>query len=450
MITAKKIIRRLASLKLAVFILTYISVVIAVGTFVESKLDAVAAKAYVYDSFWMYLGLGALVLSLTSVMVDRWPWKLKHTSFILAHIGIITILVGSVLTMKYGLDGNMIIGIGETQRNISVPNPQIVIYASYGDRLSKVFEMPMNFFKRDLKKDPLIFNSDAGEFRFTEFKPYVIPERKINPATEKDAFLNPGAGVRFQVSNGQFQQIEWLVQRKAELGAQQDLGPLRVKLGGIHMMDGTNQVILNPISKDEMQYQVFAKNQKVARFKGKVKEGDSFDLGWMGMKLKVLRYHFKARESWEIKDRAAPTPLTVSAVKLNFKNEDHWIILNDTLRVFTDTTAYFVSYLHENIDLGFGLTLKQFIKENYDGTQKAMEYKSRVLVPELGEKEIKMNEPLEYKGLTFYQASFQEDSFGQPLATVLSVNYDPGRFLKYFGSLIMFMGMMLLFYNRKS
>lgn len=450
MITAKKIIRRLASLKLAVFILTYISVVIAIGTFVESKLDAVAAKAYVYDSFWMYLGLGALVLSLISVMVDRWPWKLKHTSFILAHIGIITILVGSVLTMKYGLDGNMIIGIGETQRNISVPNPQIVIYASYGDRLSKVFEMPMNFFKRDLKKDPLIFNSDAGEFRFTEFKPYVIPERKINPATEKDSFLNPGAAVRFQISNGQFQQIEWLVQRKADLGAQQDLGPLRVKLGGIHMMDGTNQVILNPISKDEMQYQVFAKNQKEARLKGKVKEGDSFDLGWMGMKLKVLRYHFKARESWEIKDREAPTPLTVSAVKLNFKNEDHWIILNDTLRVFTDTTAYFVSYLHENIDLGFGLTLKQFIKENYDGTQKAMEYKSLVLVPELGMKEIKMNEPLDYKGLTFYQASFQEDSFGQPLATVLSVNYDPGRFLKYFGSLIMFMGMMLLFYNRKS
>ena len=453
MISAKKIIHQLASLKLAVVVIVYICIVIGVGTVVESRLDAVAAKAYVYDSVWMYLGFGALSLSLISVMVDRWPWKKRHASFVLAHVGIITLIIGSVLTMKYGLDGSMLIGTGETQRSVPVARPQILIYASYGDRLSKVFEMPVNFFKRDLVKDPIIFNSDAGEFRFVEFKPYVIPERKIIPADETDAALkaslNLGAGVRFQISNGQFQQIDWMVQRKAGLGAQQDFGPLRVRLGGSHIEDGHNEVILTPISKDEMTYQVFSKDQKTARLQGKVKEGDGFDLGWMGLKLKVLRYHFKAQEKWEIQDREAPTPLTVSAVKLNFKGEDHWIILNDTLRIFTETTAYFVSYVHQSIDLGFGLTLKEFIKESYAGTQKAMEYKSLVDVPELGLREIKMNEPLEYKGLTFYQASFQEDNFGKPTATVLTVNYDPGRPFKYIGSLMMAFGILFLFYFKK-
>ncbi len=445
MIYAKKIIHRLASLKLAVVVILYICVVIGVGTVVESRLDAVAAKAHVYDSVWMYIGLGMLSLSLISVMVDRWPWKKRHTSFVLAHIGIITLLVGSILTMKYGLDGSMMIGTGETQRSVSVPQPQILIYASFGDRLSKVFEMPVNFFKRDLKKDPIIFSSDAGEFRFSEFKPYAIPERKINPADES----NLGAAVRFQISNGQFQQIDWMVQRKAGLVTQKDFGPLRVKLGGSHIEDGHNEVILMPISKDEMTYQIFSKDQKVARAHGKVKEGHSFDLGWMGLKLKVLRYHFKAQEKWEIQDREAPTPLTVSAVKLIFKGEEHWIILNDTLRIFTETTAYFVSYVHQSIDLGFGLTLKEFIKENYEGTQKAMDYKSLVDVQGLGLQEIKMNEPLDYKGLTFYQASFQEDSFGKPIATVLTVNYDPGRPFKYIGSLMMFFGIVFLFYYRK-
>ena len=449
MVSAKKIIKNLASLKLAVIILIYLCFVIGVGTVVESKLDAVAAKSYVYGSFWMMIGLGGLALSLLSVIADRWPWKRRHASFVLAHIGIITILIGSILTMKYGLDGTMMIGMNESQRNVSVPNPQIIIYASFGDHLSKVFEMPIDFFKRDLKKDPLIFHSDAGDFSFTEFKPYAIPERKITPAPETASPVTLGAGVRFQISNSQFQQIDWLVQRKADVSAQQDLGPLRVRLGGKHVEDGHNEVVLIPISKNEMSYQIFSKDQKEVRARGTVKEGESFDLGWMGLKLKVLRYHFKAQESWQIQDREAPTPLTVSAVKLNYKGQDHWIILNDTLRIFTDTTAYFVSYIHQSIDLGFALTLKEFIKENYAGTQKAMAYKSSVDVPELGLREIKMNEPLDYKGLTFYQASFQEDNFGKPVATILTVNYDPGRPFKYIGSLIMSMGIVFLFYNRK-
>ncbi len=61
-----------------------------------------------------------------------------------------------------------------------------------------------------------------------------------------------------------------------------------------------------------------------------------------------------------------------------------------------------------------------------------------------------MNEPMKYKGLTFYQASFQNDQMGRPVASVLSVNYDPGRFLKYFGSLVMSLGIILLFYFKRS
>ena len=125
MISAKKIIHQLASLKLAVVVIVYICIVIGVGTVVESRLDAVAAKAYVYDSVWMYIGFGALSLSLISVMVDRWPWKKRHASFVLAHVGIITLIIGSVLTMKYGLDGSMLIGTGETQRSVSVARPHL-------------------------------------------------------------------------------------------------------------------------------------------------------------------------------------------------------------------------------------------------------------------------------------------------------------------------------------
>ena len=48
---------------------------------------------------------------------------------------------------------------------------------------------------------------------------------------------------------------------------------------------------------------------------------------------------------------------------------------------------------------------------------------------------IAMNEPLKRGGFTFYQASFANDP-GKVSTTVLSVNRDPGRFLKYFGALL--------------
>jgi len=60
-----------------------------------------------------------------------------------------------------------------------------------------------------------------------------------------------------------------------------------------------------------------------------------------------------------------------------------------------------------------------------------------------------MNEPLKHNGYTFYQSSFQENKMGEPIASVLSVNYDPGRWIKYFGSLCIVLGSIMLFYFKK-
>lgn len=443
----KKIIKKLSSLKLAVTIIAYLCIVTAVGTVIESRLDAAAAKAKVYDSFWMYLGLGALALSLIAVMVDRWPWQKRHAAFICAHIGIIFILIGSIQTLRWGVDGSMIVGIGQSQKQVTIADQQIVVYASFeGDRLSKIFEKDVNFLKDDLVKNPISVQVEDGKFEFLEFKPYVIAKRQVQASDD----AVKGAGLRFQVTNNQFQQIDWLVQRKKDASVVTDLGPLRLRLGATpERGERKNEVVFLPVGANEIHYRVYSKDSDKEIKKGKIKEGEDFDLPWMGLKVKVLRYHLSAHEKWDIEEKAAPTPLTVSAVKLRYKDQDHWILLNDTLRLFTENTGYFVSYINKRIELGFSILLKEFIKQNYAGTNKAMTYKSLVEIPGNGSHEITMNEPLNWQGLTFYQASFQEDQFGQPVSSVFSVNYDPGRVLKYFGSLIMSIGILLLFFNRR-
>jgi cytochrome c biogenesis protein ResB len=72
-----------------------------------------------------------------------------------------------------------------------------------------------------------------------------------------------------------------------------------------------------------------------------------------------------------------------------------------------------------------------------------------VTLPDATDYLISMNDPLKHASFTFYQASFESDPSGRPTASVLSVNRDPGRALKYFGSLLLVLGAMHLFYMKR-
>jgi cytochrome c biogenesis protein ResB len=60
-----------------------------------------------------------------------------------------------------------------------------------------------------------------------------------------------------------------------------------------------------------------------------------------------------------------------------------------------------------------------------------------------------MNNPLKLNGFTFYQASFQENKQGQATTSILSVNRDPGRWMKYLGSLFIVLGTVVMFYFKR-
>lgn len=445
----RRIIRVLASLKFAVVIILYLAVITGVGTIVESKFDANAARKLVYDTWWMYIGMGALSVSLIAVMVDRWPWKRRHASFVLAHIGILVLLFGSILTMKYGLDGQLSIPIGGQGRQVILPyDTDILVYASFGgEGMAKLHEAQVDFFRNPpTSEKPLRVPTNDGFIEISDYRPYVLPSRTVVPATESAA----GAGLRFQVRNDRVNVIEWLVQRNSGRLATHEFGPAKLHLGPAATVGGdANEIFLTPREDGRLDWVLFRKGQEKVAASGIVEEGGTVNPGWMGLEIRILRYFPKAREEWELKDREAPTPLTTSAVKVKFMEREQWLLLNDTLRLFSTDVGYMVSYLNRRIDLGFPVQLKHFEMIPYQGTQRAMEYRSVVEFPEVGETPISMNEPGVYQGLTFYQASFQNDEMGRPTHSVFSVNHDPGRFWKYLGSLIMSLGIVALFWFRQ-
>ncbi len=152
----KKILKFLASLKLAVIVIISLAILIAIGTFVEAEYDAEAAAKLVYKTPWMFTVLGALAINLAMVMYDRWPWKRRHIPFLLAHIGILVLLLGSLVTMIWGLDGTMVFGIGETNRFVQVPKQELTIWSSFdGDKYTKIFHKEVDFFLHPPQKTPV-------------------------------------------------------------------------------------------------------------------------------------------------------------------------------------------------------------------------------------------------------------------------------------------------------
>jgi hypothetical protein len=58
-----------------------------------------------------------------------------------------------------------------------------------------------------------------------------------------------------------------------------------------------------------------------------------------------------------------------------------------------------------------------------------------------------MNQPLTHRSFTFYQSSFDDAKHGRE-TSVFSVAFDPGRNLKYCGSLMICLGIATMFYMR--
>jgi hypothetical protein len=96
-----------ASLKLAVVLLAVIIVAAIAGTLYESSFDAKVSRAYVYGAPWFNLWLVLLGANLACSALSRWPWHKHHLAFLITHLGIITLLIGSLIGRIWGIEGTI-------------------------------------------------------------------------------------------------------------------------------------------------------------------------------------------------------------------------------------------------------------------------------------------------------------------------------------------------------
>src|SRR6266481_1812059 len=96
-----------ASLKLAVVLLAVLIIAAIAGTLYESSFDAKVARAYIYGAPWFNLWLVLLGANLACSALSRWPWRKHHLAFLITHLGIITLLIGSLIGRIWGVEGTI-------------------------------------------------------------------------------------------------------------------------------------------------------------------------------------------------------------------------------------------------------------------------------------------------------------------------------------------------------
>jgi hypothetical protein len=113
-------LRWLGSLRLSVLVMVTIGSICAFATFYEMRQGTPAVQRDIYQTSWFAVLLGLLGQNVLAAMLSRWPWSKHHVGFLLAHVGILLVLTGSVVSLYRGLDSNMALYEGETSDRVTL------------------------------------------------------------------------------------------------------------------------------------------------------------------------------------------------------------------------------------------------------------------------------------------------------------------------------------------
>ena len=438
------------SIKMAVCVLSILILIFIAGTLCESLYGTDQARELIYQSMGMTLALGFLFLNIFAVMLDRWPWKKRHIPFLLAHFGILFIVIGSFLTRFYGVDGSLRLALEEKAGYINTTSAMLFVYSSFDARnMTELYREKVSFFRhRPSLEKPHRVQLGSQVLDVINYHPSASFRENYEPAKRG------GVAVRFQMEGSRVNLVKWLFKPPVLDQVSVSLGPAQVVL-----LDSFDQfkesagsankpsLLLKP-EKKGLRY-AFKAGTADKTGKSFLKTGSVLETKWMDLKFRVLSYLPKALPELHFTPEKTVSKNTVPAIQLTFKNETKWMAFNSFMYFFDEDKVFVVAYVNERKNLPFQLQLKNFQVLRYPSSNKASSYESEVLVnQELVKRKISMNEPLKWAGYTIYQSGFEEDADGVPQASVFAINKDPGRFLKYGGSLLVILGTVLLFLKR--
>ncbi|MEK6579849.1 MAG: hypothetical protein AABZ55_11535, partial [Bdellovibrionota bacterium] len=230
----------LSSVRLAVPLMLGVLISSAVGTIYESQYNAQIATVLVYRSTWFLALMGLLWINIFSAALSRFPFKRHHTGFVITHIGMLTLLIGGMMTATIGIDGQLRVVQGTADSEVFLSD--LVLRVNNDSQVLTKIKFPHSL--RPLKGEQLDSLNDlfAGKFIIDEYQPFVSIERGFAKGDGKSSDL----ALQFEMKSAFFDVTEWLHTRsRPEI----QMGPalLRVIVEGKSAAPQTKRLVAKSI-----------------------------------------------------------------------------------------------------------------------------------------------------------------------------------------------------------
>lgn len=479
------------SLKLAMLLFSVIILASIIGTIQESRFDARVAQYKIFDATWFTFWLGILCINLAAAALTRWPWKKRHTGFVITHSGIIILLIGSIIGRHAGIEGSLTLRVGEE------PKAQLFIAdmaLHFWDRdTGQVFRTP---FPVDMsppsEESPRYYPLPGREaqatlapfsrigtrlFGMAPSEPTLVVDRFSEELLEETRLLPaPGSGipgVRLELTSAMIGGVPMEVKLVAEpaehsfysLGdlAQISLGESIVRT--FDEMESPSPLMQLRVTEDgDVEYHVI--NSRGEKKEGSLSVGDKLVTGWADWTATVHEILPDAQVETVVVEGGKDNPGGLTGIRASIDWGDGqtldpiWYLAGDmhTARVAGEEVRFAFGYRTET--LPFNVKLLAFEVPRDEGTDNPSNFRSylRFTDPVTGataDGSCGMNTPALFPtgfhrlvtGFTykFSQASWNPDDLSESTVQVLR---DPGWLFKWMGSLIIVVGIYMIFFWR--
>ncbi len=445
----------------------------AIATVAESKFNSDVARYYIYKAPWFLLWLMALVVNLVCVILSRWPWQRKHLSFIVAHIGIITLLAGAVIGQRWGFEGFMNLEVGRPLEGRVVLNQTILDVRMPQSGVSYEAPLPVAV-RRPSEARPRVLAVPQSPYhlKIDGYSETVGTTEHLAPAlvpiTGAIDVSNLGPGVELKLSNpGMKQEVPMvLLQKDPERRVRDFFGLASVEWDdalATNPPDALPMLRVSLTPQGTVPFVLLRAGRPYAH--GVLQPGVPVALGWSDWRVTLVGTQAQAGIATEVTENPddADSAPGVRATLLGAGGtiDGPFWIPSGGARMFRtpDGAPLQVGFGLRTMPLPFGVRLLKFEVPRDEGTETpadfiaTVRFEGRDGATKTGEAH--MNYPASFPGgfwrsvigqnFKFSQASWNPQNLNQ---TTLQVLFDPGWPLKWVGSILIVLGVALLFYYK--
>jgi ResB-like family protein len=180
-----------------------LAVTCGIATFYESSHGTAAAQRDVYQTRWFTALLSLLAVNILLSMLKRYPWSRHQAGFVMAHVGIVLLLVGSLISLHVGLDGTVALYEGDGTNAVTLRERALAVEVA-----GRQQTFPADFDAKPPRPDrPAIFVLPGTKVTLVaeDYAPHAeVREAVVRPAAapSREERRTPAVRVRFDSPAG--------------------------------------------------------------------------------------------------------------------------------------------------------------------------------------------------------------------------------------------------------